>query len=189
MFPSLQLLHCLSFTHLLLHSLTFPNRTTVPVARQYLPQGIYDVPLQSKQVSYAIFLSQTTEQTKSTEKCLHSRNIPSDELCINQTPISSEYIRMLPRILPHETKKHNPLGGIIAEAQLGIWMAGFKIRMEKLLRPQEEGASPRFFRPMPCVKVHGFEWWLYRCCATEGGEIVLYGPIELGSTLKLVGCY
>ncbi|KAF4636566.1 hypothetical protein G7Y89_g1528 [Cudoniella acicularis] len=162
--------------------------TTIPVAAQFLPLGMYDVPLQAKQVDYGIFLSQSDKQRNSLRSSLEARMMAPEDLCVNQTPVYAEYIRWLPQLLPIETKT-NESNGVSAEAQLGIWMAGFKNRLENLLAPRKEGNPPRVFIPMPCVKIQGFEWKMYWCCALEEGEMIIYGPFELGTTQTLLGTY
>ena len=124
--------------------------------------------MQAKRVDYGIYLSQSYEQRQLVRNRLEARNIAPDSLCVNQTPVYAEYIRWLPQLLAIETKT-NESSGVSAEAQLAIWMAGLRKRLETLLSAE----NPRLhIKPMPCLKVQGFEWKMYWCCVNERGETV-----------------
>ncbi|KAK2806235.1 hypothetical protein FQN50_005960 [Emmonsiellopsis sp. PD_5] len=149
--------------------------TTIPVSPQFLPLGIYDVPLQAKRVDFGIYLSQNDDQKELLRRRLEARNTAPEDLCVNQTPTYAEYIRWLPQILAIETKTGES-SGVSAEAQLAIWMAGLRRRLETLHRDVRwEGdrmVTEIQLKPIPCVKVLGLEWKMYWCCINEKGETV-----------------
>ena len=124
--------------------------------------------MQAKRVDYGIYLSQSYEERQLVRNRLEARCITPDNLCVNQTPVYAEYIRWLPQLLAIETKT-NESSGVSAEAQLAIWMAGLRKRLETLLSAHD--LRPRI-KPMPCLKVQGFEWKMYWCCINETGETV-----------------
>lgn len=124
--------------------------------------------MQAKRVDYGIYLSQSYEQRHIVRNILEARNISPDSLCVNQTPVYAEYIRWLPQLLAIETKT-NESSGVSAEAQLAIWMAGLRKRLEALLGG---GTLQSRIKPMPCLKVQGFEWKMYWCRVNERGETV-----------------
>jgi hypothetical protein len=151
----------------------FLYRTTIPVSTGCLPLGMYDSALQAKRVDFGIYLSQDDDQRQLLRNHLEARNIALEALCVNQTPVYAEYIRWLPQLLAVETKTGEP-NGVSAEAQLAIWMAGLRNRLDGLLRRDDgESTSSRSrLKPMPCVKIQGFEWKMYWCCVSEKGETV-----------------
>lgn len=142
--------------------------TTIPVSPQYLPTGVYDGVVQAKRVDYGIYLSQSYEQRQLLRDRLEARTIAPDNLCVNQTPVYAEYIRWLPQLLAIETKT-NESSGVSAEAQLAIWMAGLRKKLETLRNSDSPGSH---IKPMPCLKVQGFEWKMYWCSVNARGETV-----------------
>lgn len=153
---------------------------------------MYDATLQAKRVDFGIYLSQNDDQRQLLRSHLEARNIAPDALCINQAPVYAEYIRWLPQLLAVETKTGEP-NGVSAEAQLAIWMAGLRNRLDGLLKVDDgKSISPQpRLKPMPCVKVQGFEWKMYWCCVGEKGETVsdLVVSVLLPIALSLTVAY
>ncbi|KAK3937107.1 hypothetical protein QBC46DRAFT_356927 [Diplogelasinospora grovesii] len=158
------------------------NITTVPVSPQFLPVGVDDMPSQAKRVDYAIYLSQDQDQVETIRSRLEARNMAA---------------RLRYAL---KTKTDEP-GGVSARAQLAIWMAGLRNRLESLMRPGRQGdemdpyvsaaasVAPIYLKPTPCVMVQGYEWKMYWCCVSKRGKTILHGPTELGTTQNILGTY
>lgn len=80
--------------------------------------------------------------------------------------------------------------------QLGLWAAGWHKRMRALwwslsLERKAEGEEDVPYLRLPTIaliQAVGHDWNLYFAC-DQGSRVVLYGPIRIGSTDRLLSMY
>ncbi|PGG98057.1 hypothetical protein AJ79_08989 [Helicocarpus griseus UAMH5409] len=150
--------------------------------KHLMPTGLQNLEFSSKRVDYCIYLSQTADEESDTREILALRDVDIFTSGINQAG-SSYYVKWLPQLAAVECKNDHP--DTEGAVQLGIWMTALRMQLEGLVESKKRPT----LKPMPCVKILGWDWYMYWCFVGEKGETVLYGPNDLGSTKGMKGTY
>ncbi|KAK3339773.1 hypothetical protein B0T25DRAFT_363282 [Lasiosphaeria hispida] len=136
---------------------------------------------QSKIVDFVLVLQPRFETTKPPSYAL-VQDLPLNEQTLNQTDYGP--LQYFPAPVPIETKTTR---GDLEEAkvQLGVWVAAWFRRMRLLPRHTDEAKATI---AVPMITVDASRWAVYYACERDD-SIAIYGPLDIGDTLTVMGIY